>query len=161
MDGGNQGTQRRQLSGHDQRNQMRKHIQKVQDLFVKNVLAIRVEKNESEEIAVVVHRHGIACPVTLRCNAMGMLVGAFGKYRQVIHDARLATFPDFLKRPRLAQLSLIVSQRIRFATAMDKGLELIRLGIVDGHRYTVYKREALGKCGVPGVSAFQRAERDD
>ena len=86
---------------------------------------------------------------------MGMLVGAFGKYRQVIHDARLATFPDLRKRPRLAQLSLIVSQRIRFATAMDKGLELIRLGIVDCHRYTVYKREALGKCGVQEFQLFR------
>ncbi len=81
-----------------------------------------------------------------------MLVGAFGKYRQVIHDARLAAFPDLLQRAGLTQLGLILSKRISFPAAVDKGLELIRLGIIDCHRYTVYKLEALGKRVVQDFS---------
>ena len=134
---------------------MGKHIQEVQHLFVKNVLTVRVKKNKSEEIAIEVHRHSVACAVALRCDAVGMLLGAFGKYRQVIHDTGRATFPDLLQRARFAQLGLVLSKRIGFPAAMDKGLELIGLGIVDGHRYPVYKLEAPGNHVVQGFQLFR------
>jgi hypothetical protein len=38
---------------------------------------------------------------------------------------------------------------------MDKSLELIRLGVVDGHRYTVYEREAPGKRLMQGFQLFR------